>query len=130
MKSASPYIFIENCQEAMNFYQQVLGGEIKHVQLADDVEMFKGQEGKVLHAELHLGSSVIHFSDQFDAMTQGDTIKITLELESEQEIREVYQTLLDGGHAPVKLQDTFWGALHANVTDKYGIGWLLNYQKQ
>lgn len=29
VKSVSPYIFIENCSEAMEFYKDALGGEIK-----------------------------------------------------------------------------------------------------
>lgn len=113
----------------LNYYQEVLGGEIKNVQLADDVEMFKGHEGKCLHAELHLGNSIIHFSDPFGRVEKGDHVKITIEFDSEEEIRKVYQSLVADGQAILELQDTFWGALHANVIDKYGIGWLLNYQK-
>ncbi|WP_197969899.1 VOC family protein [Mesobacillus harenae] len=129
VKSVSPYIFIENCSEAMEFYKDALGGEIKKVQLADNIEQFKGHEGKVLHAELLVGDSVIHFSDLFGTMTHGNLVKITLECESETEIRHVYEALLSGGQAEVELQNTFWGAIHANVTDKHGVGWLLNYQK-
>lgn len=129
MKSANPYLFVENCTEVMEYYRSIFGGEVKNVQLADGIEMFKGQEGKCLHAELHLGVSIIHFSDVFGSVTKGNNVKITLEFESEEEIRNVYDTLIADGHASVELQNTFWGALHANVTDKHGIGWLLNYQK-
>ncbi|WP_228550273.1 VOC family protein [Salinibacillus xinjiangensis] len=58
MKSASPYIFTENCKEVMEYYQHLLGGEVKNIQMSDGIEGFEGQEGKVLHAELHLGESV------------------------------------------------------------------------
>lgn len=61
MKSANPYVFIKNCKIEMEHYNKILGGEIKNVQLADEIEMFRGHEGKVLHAELHLGNSLIHF---------------------------------------------------------------------
>ncbi|MFN2746671.1 MULTISPECIES: hypothetical protein [Bacillus] len=47
MKSANPYLFIENCKEALSFYQETLGGDIQNVLLADDIEMFKGDEGKL-----------------------------------------------------------------------------------
>ncbi|MFT0803065.1 VOC family protein [Bacillus swezeyi] len=130
MKSANPYLFIEDCKEAMAFYQKALDGDIQNVQLADGIEMFKGQEGKYSHAELHLGDSIIHFSDVFGKVTKGDNVSITLECESEEEIRRVYDALKNGGHAALELQKTFWGALHANVTDKYGVRWLLNYQMQ
>ncbi|MBM7694190.1 PhnB protein [Peribacillus deserti] len=121
MKSASPYIFIDNCQQVMKHYQSLLGGEIKNVQ--------NTEEGKCLHAELHLGVSVIHFSDSFGKVTNGDQIRISLECETEDEIRKVYHSLSQGGTVTVELQDTFWGAIHANLIDQFGIGWLLNYQK-
>lgn len=128
MKSIHPYLFVEPCLEAMQYYQSIFGGEIKNVQMADEVEMFKGHEGKCLHAELHIGEHVIHFSDIFGPMTKGDNIKITIECDTEDEIRKVYDSLKKDGQAILELQKTFWGALHANVTDKYGIGWILNCQ--
>ncbi|MFC2949332.1 VOC family protein [Virgibacillus sediminis] len=128
MKSATPYIFIENCKQEMKYYQRILGGEIKNVHLADGIAMFKGHEGKVLHGELHFKDCIIHFSDIFESVSIGDQVKVCLEFDSEKEIRRVYRSFLDGGHAAPALQSTFWGALHANVTDKNGIGWLLNYQ--
>ncbi|ATH94391.1 glyoxalase [Bacillus glycinifermentans] len=128
MKSANPYLFIDGCKEAIAFYQDALGGEVQNVQLADGIESFKGHEGKYLHAELHLGDSVIHFSDVFGKVTKGDHVSVTLECESEEEIRRAYEALKSGGQASLELQKTFWGALHANVTDKYGVKWLLNYQ--
>lgn len=83
----------------------------------------------MLHAELHLGESIIHFSDIFGSVSNGDNVKITLEFETEDEIRKVYNALLVDGQTSLELQETFLGALHANVTDKNGVGWLLNYQK-
>ncbi|MFJ7725109.1 VOC family protein [Neobacillus sp. NPDC097160] len=121
MKSASPYVFIDNCKEVMEFYQNLFGGEITNVQ--------KSGDGKCLHAELHLGSSIIHFSDTFGNTHEGDNVRISLECDSEEEIRRVYDTLSQSGKITAPLQDTFWGAIHANVVDHFGIGWLLNYQK-
>jgi len=86
MKSIHPYLFVEPCLEAMQYYQSIFGGEIK------------------------------------------DNVKITIEFDTEDEIRKVYDSLKKDGQAILELQKTFWGALHANVTDKYGIGWILNCQ--
>jgi PhnB protein len=121
MKSASPYVFVDNCMSVMEYYRDLFGGEMANVQKNDD--------RKCLHAELHLGNSVIHFSDTFGKVQQGDNVRITLELESEDEIKRVYNSLSKEGKITFELQDTFWGALHANLVDKFGIGWLLNYQR-
>jgi PhnB protein len=121
MKSANPYVFVDNCEEVMDYYQSLFGGELTNIQKSDD--------GKCLHAELHLGNSIIHFSDTYGETHAGDNVRITLECESAEEIKRVYDSLSKAGKITAELQDTFWGAIHANIVDRFGIGWLLNYQK-
>ena len=121
MKSASPYVFVDNCLEVIEYYQSLFGGEITNIQKSNDC--------KCLHAELHLGNSIIHFSDTLGKTHLGDNVRISLECETEDEIRRVYDSLSESGKITAPLQDTFWGAIHANVVDKFCIGWLLNYQK-
>lgn len=130
MKKVLPHIFIENCKEAIEYYRDVFGGEIKNTQLSDGMEMFKGQEGKYIHAELHMNeNSVIYFADIFTETTKGDNMQIVLDLESEDEIEKIYNELSKDGQIKMELQDTFWDAKFAVVKDKYGISWELNYSK-
>ena len=121
MRGASPYIFVENCLEIIEYYRNILSGDIRNVQQNDD--------GKCLHAELVVGDSIIHFSDDFGKTKQGDNVRVSLECESEEEITRIYNDLSVSGNVTVELQDTSWGALHANLVDQFGVGWLLNYQK-
>ncbi|HCG4536609.1 TPA: VOC family protein [Salmonella enterica subsp. enterica serovar Typhi str. AG3] len=121
LRSANPYIFVENCVEIIEYYRNILNGEIRNVQQTED--------GKCLHAELVVGDSIIHFSDDFGKTKQGDNVRVSLECESEEEITRIYNDLSVSGIVTVELQETFWGALHANLVDQFGVGWLLNYQK-
>lgn len=59
MNKLIPHLRIENCKEAIEYYQRIFGGEIKNTQLADGIEMFKGHEGKYIHAELHINEDCI-----------------------------------------------------------------------
>ncbi|UUZ82463.1 VOC family protein [Paenibacillus sp. P26] len=121
MKSASPYVIIENVKESIEYYQSVFGGEIK---------ILNEHAGKVLHAELHLGASLIHFSDPYGRTPNNENVKIMIQFDSEEEIRKAYDTLKADGQVTVELQDTFFGALHGQVTDnRNNIGWVLNYFK-
>jgi PhnB protein len=131
MKRIVPHIFIENCKEVIEYYRDVFGGEIKNVQLSDGIEMFKGHEGKYIHAELHINEdSVIYFADVFNNdLNRGNNIQLVLELESESEINKVYEVLSKDGQVKMELQDTFWNSKYAVVTDKYGITWELNFPK-
>ncbi|WP_026486906.1 VOC family protein [Caldanaerobius polysaccharolyticus] len=128
MKNIIPEIYVENCKEAIEYYKDVFGGEAKNVQLADGMEMFKGYEGKIIHAENHINQNcVIYLVDKFDDKTQANSINLVLEMDSEDEIRRLYNRLSQDGTVKFELQKTFWGAYHAIITDKFGVTWALNY---
>jgi len=131
MKQIFPHIRIANCKEEIEYYQSIFGGEIKNAQLADGIEMFKGHEGKYIHAELHMNENcAIYFADIFgDTPITGNNILLGPELDSEEEITRIYEALANDGEIQMELQDTFWGAKHAIVKDKNGIAWELNYTK-
>ncbi|GAA4712497.1 VOC family protein [Brevibacillus fulvus] len=121
MKQASPYLIVANVKDSLSYYHAVFGGEIKILQ---------EHAGKILHAELHLGDSILHFSDSYGREPEAKQAKIMLQCDSEQEIRSIYEALKKEGEVTVELQDTFFGALHGQVTDKLnGIGWVLNFFK-
>lgn len=132
MNKLIPHLRIENCKEAIEYYQQIFGGKIKNTQLADGIEMFKGHEGKYIHAELHINEDcIIYFADSLGKqMINGNNILFGPDLESEEEITKIYHDLSQEGEIQMELQDTFWGAKHAIVKDKYGIAWELNYTKK
>ncbi|WP_053365255.1 VOC family protein [Bacillus sp. FJAT-27245] len=123
MRSASPYVLVDNCQEAIEYYQGILGGEVK---------VLNEHAGNLLHAELHFGNgSYIHFAFKFkQEPVPGDMVKIILTFDTEDEMRNAYTSLSEEGKVTVEIQDTFFGALHAQVTDKYGVNWVMNYFKQ
>jgi len=130
MKKIIPHIYLHNCKEALQYYQQVFGGELKNVETSDGKEMFKGHEGKYIHAELHINEScVLYFADVFSPVTKGNNIWLTLDLESEDEIKSIFTTLAKDGQVKMELQDTFWNSKYGVVIDKYGVVWELNYAK-
>lgn len=131
MKKIVPHLRIENCKEEIEYYQSVFGGEIKNTQLADGIEMFKGYEGRYIHAELHINENcTLYMADLLgQEMIVGSNILLGPELDSEDEITRIYNELAKDGEIQMELQDTFWGAKHAIVTDRNGVSWELNYTK-
>ncbi|WP_097028422.1 VOC family protein [Clostridium peptidivorans] len=128
MKRIIPEIFVENCKEALEYYKEVFGGEIKNVQLADGKPMFKGFEGKIIHSELHVNADcIMYLLDILTDSHKRPNGSLLLELESEEEINRLYSALSKNGSVKFELQKTFWGAYHAVVTDYYGNTWGLNY---
>jgi PhnB protein len=128
MKRIIPEVYVENCKEALDYYQEVFRGEIKNVQLADGKPMFAGYEGKIIHSELHINDAcIIYLVDVLDETKKGRNTHLLLELDSEEEINRLYSSLSKNGTIVFELQKTFWGAYHAVVTDSFGNTWGLNY---
>lgn len=128
MKRIIPNLAVENCKQALDYYKKILGGEIKNVQLADGKEMFQGQEGKIIHAELHINADcILYLNDLFDEKEENSNISLMLELTSMEEINNLYSSFSQKGNVVFELQKTFWGSHHAVVTDCFGITWSLDY---
>lgn len=133
----TPYLAFEgNCREAMTFYQQCLGGDLL-VQAFEGTPAAEyvpadGQQG-VLHASLTNGPLVLFGSDSGcndRKVTKGDSVSLSLNCSSEAEIALYFARLADGGTVTMPLSEAFWGATFGMLTDRYGMHWLLNYQKE
>jgi PhnB protein len=126
--------FNGNCREAMTFYKECLGGELFLQTIGDSPTANKmPQEMKyhIMHSSLKNGSIVIMASDMVgdQGLQKGNAVSLLLDCSSEEEIRTCYEKLASGGEATSPLEDTFWGAIFGNLTDKYGNHWLLNFNK-
>ncbi len=123
----------KKCREAMTFYKDCLGGEVEFM-TAKGTPMEKDMPADkldlVMHSTLKKGDWMIVGSDMMrDKATVGDNVGISLDCESAEEIKTIFDKLSKGGDVFMPLEDMFWGATFGLVTDKYGIEWMLNFQK-
>ncbi|WP_133271517.1 VOC family protein [Hymenobacter radiodurans] len=130
----NPYLsFDGNCREAMTFYQQCLGGELMIQDVAGTPaaeHMPANAQNGVLHASLTNGNMILFGSDAGgQKITRGNTVSLSLNCSSEEEITTWFRKLSDGGKVTMPLDDTFWGAKFGMLTDRFGIDWLLNHDK-
>ena len=126
--------FNGNCREAMTFYKDCLGGELT-VQTVEgspvETQCPPSMKHQVLHASLLKDSLVLMASDMVgpDGFIKGNTISLSLNCRSEKEINTFFSKLSAGGQITHPLEKEFWGAIFGVLTDKYGIRWMLNYDK-
>lgn len=85
----------------------------------------------ILHATLTKGALVLMASDMVgeNGLVKGNSVSLSLNCSSEEEIKSCYAKLSSGGHVDHALENSFWGALFGDLTDKFGNHWLLVYNK-
>lgn len=126
----NPYVnFGDNAREAMTFYQQVLGGSL---QLRTFGEYGADQESfadLVMHGLLETEDGLtLMGADSPPGMsrTVGNNITISLSGDDEAVLRERFDGLAEGGSIDVPLERQMWGDVFGQLTDRFGIGWLVN----
>ncbi|MCC2545924.1 VOC family protein [Hymenobacter sp. BT175] len=130
----TPYLtFNGTCREAMTFYQQCLGGELM-------VQTFEGTPAaehvapdalqNVMHSSLTTADMVLMASDAgMGPVSKGDMVSLSINCQSPEEIQRLFELLSAGGTITMPLQDTFWGATFGMFADRFGIDWMVNYDK-
>lgn len=131
---AVPYLYFNgNAEEAIFFYQKAFKAQepsIMRYKEQPGTEIPKEHENMIMHAELKANGSTFYISDAAsEKIIVGDNLQINLNCDSEEEIRWIFDHLIEGGQVRMKLEDTFWGALFGSLTDRFGITWSLNFQK-
>lgn len=86
----------------------------------------------ILHSTLTRDGMVLLASDMVgeQGLIRGNAVSLMLDCSSEQEIRECFDKLSEGGRVTHPLEISFWGALFGDLTDRYGNHWLLHFDSK
>ena len=60
-------------------------------------------------------------------VTPGNNFYICISPDNKDEADRLYKGLSNGGKVGTELQDMFWGSYYGDLTDKFGIKWMVNY---
>jgi PhnB protein len=137
MATFNPYLnFSGNTEEAFNFYKSVFGGEFTAIQRFGETpvadKLSASEKNKLMHIALPIGKgNVLMGTDALESMghklTLGNTYNISIETESKEEAKGLFDKLSVGGKVETQIHDEFWGAYFGMFTDKFGIRWMVNY---
>lgn len=140
MLAVNPYLnFNGTTEEAFNLYKKVFGGEFAMVQrFKDTPEAGKIPENlgdKIMHIALPVGKgNMLMGTDAMEGLgqkapTMGNNFYITINAESKDEADKIFKGLSDGAKIQMPMNDTFWGAYFGMLTDKYGVQWMISFDK-
>ena|SRR5690606_22644513 len=136
MKTVEPYLnFAGNTLEAFEFYRSVFGGDFTNKFTYAELTQGEskpedrdriGHIGLQIASNLHLMGSDVPARMEQD-FSQGTNFYINLNVESEEEAQRIFQALSAGGRVEMDLAKTGWADLYASWWDKFGVGWMINY---
>ena len=120
--------FRGNCDQALTFYKETLGAEIKEVYYSKDAPPNLGMDSSlppnfVMHSEVFMFGTKIIMTDGGTAPISGDYFSLMLSFNSSEEVTSVFNKLADGGQTINELAPQFWANLCGDVQDKFGIHW-------
>ena len=119
-----------NCEAALRFYEQQLGGKIttlmRRADQPDQPVKWPGWENTVQYATMDLGGTELMASDvppdHFQPMR---SVYLTLTADSAAEAERLWAVLSDGGQILMRLQETFFATRFGQVRDKFGTSWMI-----
>ena len=116
--SLTPYLIVHDAKKAIDFYQRAFG--------AKETVHMDGPDGKIAHAELKIGDSMMMISDEMpgnrSAKSLGGT-PVSLFLYVENVDNTFKQAVSAGAKADQQPTDMFWGDRYGKLTDPFGHTW-------
>jgi len=123
--SITPHLVIKGAEKAIDFYKKAFGAEVRG-------GVFKTPDGKVMHAELKIGDSVLMLADEFPGMGDcsspqtlgGSTTTLNIYTENVDQLFE--RATKAGATVTFPLANQFWGDRYGHVKDPFGHVWALS----
>ena len=117
-----PYISVKHASDAIAYYKKAFG--------AEETVRMDVPDGKIGHAELKIGDSLVMLSDPFPQASTtppkelgGTSASIFMYVE---DVDAVVQKAVDAGATvTMEVEDQFWGDRFGSITDPFGHNWSI-----
>ena len=129
-----PYLFFRGrCEEAINYYKEMLGAEVVRLMRFKDNPDRPGPDkvpaaldNRIMHAALRIFGAEILMSD---GMKEGPAdfqcVSLTVHVESEAEVDRIVNALAAEGAVQMAPAKTFFAPRFGSVVDKFGLTWMI-----
>ena len=124
--------FDGDCHEALVFYAKVfqldMPQQIMTYGQSPGGGFADADKDRILYTSLPIFGCNVMFSDcpSGSDYVKGTNFALTLGTHDADEIKRIYDALMDGGEADMPLGKTFFSELYAMVTDRFDITWQLS----
>ena len=118
----TPFMTVRNAARAIEFYKQAFG--------AQEIGVMKGPDGKVMHAELKIGDSIIMMGDEFPEYGSlspesvgGSSGGLHIYVPNVDEAFD--RAVKAGAQVEMPVADQFWGDRYGRLKDPFGHRWSI-----
>ena len=130
-----PYLhFNGEAEEVLNYYKDAFDGEIIALNRYANSPMQVNEDwkNKIIHSRLKFGDNLIMISDSHNGQlaSKEGNIQLSVEVDDEKKIEEVFNKLAEGGKVTMPLAKQFWGATFGMLQDKFGVNWMFNHEEK
>lgn len=123
----TPYLTVRNAAQAIEFYKRAFGAQ-------ERVRM-PGPDGKILHAEIMIGNSIVMLGEECPQMgnqspesLHGSSAGMCIYVENSDQVFN--QAVKAGATVKEKVSDKFWGDRGGSITDPFGHQWTILTHKE
>jgi len=118
----TPFLTVRDAVSAIEFYKQAFGAVERGVA--------KGPDGKIMHAELKIGDSIIMLSDEYPEFgslsplsTGGTGMGLHIYIDGVDAAFD--RAVKAGARVDMPVMDQFWGDRYGKLTDPFGHKWSI-----
>ncbi len=120
--AVTPYLCVRDAARAIEFYKRAFA--------ARELERMPTPDGRIAHAEISIGDSIVMLSDenpewgnQSPETLNGSAVGLALYVDN---VDEVFRRAVQAGAKETEpVADRFWGDRSGSVTDPFGHKWML-----
>jgi PhnB protein len=120
--SITPYLTVRDAARAIEFYKQAFGAKERGLR--------KGPDGKVMHAELMIGDSIIMLADEFPEFGTlspesigGSPMGLHIYVDGVDAAFD--RAVKAGAQVEMPVMDQFWGDRYGKLKDPFGHKWSI-----
>jgi PhnB protein len=125
--SITPCLTVDSAQQAIDFYTRAFG--------AKEIMRMDGPPGKISHAELKIGDSILMLGDEMPGAggrtprsLGGSSVNIFLYVDDVDTIFD--RAKAAGARVDMPVDDMFWGDRYGKLTDPFGHSWSIATHKE
>lgn len=128
----TPYLLFDGeCREAMKLYHSVFGGTLEIQTYGElDASTEPKMRDLVMHSHLRGGRAALMAGDSPQSSGDGGKVQLTLSGTDDLALRQAFEALAAGGEVVTPLDRQMWGDVYGALTDRFGIGWMVNISSE